>query len=53
MSDQTPPQLAFELLRWFCPRELHEEIEGDIIQRFEQDSRNLGEKKHNEGYCGM
>jgi putative ABC transport system permease protein len=28
----------FRLLRWFCPAHLYEEIEGDLIQKFERDA---------------
>ena len=37
--------LIFKLLRWFCPHHLYEEIEGDLIQRFYRDVKNLGEAK--------
>ena len=26
---------TFRLLRWFCPDHLYEEIEGDLLQKFE------------------
>lgn len=32
-------------LRWFCPTHLLEEIEGDLIQKFNRDAKMLGEKK--------
>lgn len=33
-------------LQWFCPPHLHEEIEGDLIQRFHLDlERNAGKSK--------
>ena len=38
-------RLALRLLKWFCPDQLHEEIEGDLIQRFHRDARNLGERR--------
>jgi hypothetical protein len=28
---------SLRLLRWFCPDHLYEEIEGDLIQKFERD----------------
>src|SRR5687767_11230814 len=37
--------LIFKLLRWFCPRHLYEEIEGDLIQRFYRDVKKIGEAK--------
>ncbi len=33
------------LLSLFCPPELLEEIEGDLLQKFERDAQTLGEKK--------
>ncbi len=33
----------FKILRLFCPSHLYEEIEGDLIQKFEQDSKRFGE----------
>lgn len=36
---------AIRFLRWFCPPHLLEEIEGDLLQRFERDIKNFGEKK--------
>jgi putative ABC transport system permease protein len=35
----------FKLLRWFCPDHLYEEIEGDLIQKFEKDVKSFGERK--------
>jgi putative ABC transport system permease protein len=32
-------------LRWFCPTHLLEEIEGDLLQRFERDANKYGDKK--------
>jgi putative ABC transport system permease protein len=32
-------------LRWFCPPHLLEEIEGDLIQKFERDIKLFGERK--------
>lgn len=36
---------CFRFLRWFCPEHLYEEIEGDLIQRFEQDTKKYGQRK--------
>lgn len=36
---------AFKVLRGFCPAQLYEEIEGDLIQRFEKDLKAFGERK--------
>ncbi len=35
----------FRFLRWFCPAHLYEEIEGDLIQKFEKDVKRLGKRK--------
>jgi hypothetical protein len=39
-----PSNKLFQVLRWFCPDHLVEEIE-DLIQKFERDLRVLGENK--------
>lgn len=36
---------AIRLLRWFCPQHLREEIEGDLLQRYERDLKKYGEKR--------
>jgi putative ABC transport system permease protein len=36
---------SLRLLRWFCPDHLYEEIEGDLIQKFERDIKLFGEKR--------
>lgn len=38
-------KIAFRLLRAFCPSHLLEEIEGDLIQKFERDVKLVGERK--------
>jgi putative ABC transport system permease protein len=40
-----PPGWVMRLLRWFCPDHLFEEIEGDLIQKFQRDVRTFGEVK--------
>ncbi len=37
-----PFSLCF--LKWFCPDHLHEEIEGDLIQKFHADVKRFGER---------
>lgn len=32
------PKAAFRFLHWFCPPQLVKEIEGDLIQKFENHS---------------
>ena len=35
-----PSPWTFRFLRWFCPAQLFEEIEGDLIQKFERDLKS-------------
>ena len=44
-KDHTPPRFALRFLRRFCPPQLFEEIEGDLLQKFEKDVKLFGEKK--------
>lgn len=36
---------ALRFLRWFCPPHLLEEIEGDLLQRYERDLKTYKDKK--------
>jgi putative ABC transport system permease protein len=36
---------SLRLLKWFCPTHLYEEIEGDLIQKFNRDVKTVGERK--------
>lgn len=38
-------RLIFQILKSFCPPQLFEEIEGDLIQRFEKDIKVSGKRK--------
>ncbi|MEX2234656.1 MAG: ABC transporter permease [Cyclobacteriaceae bacterium] len=38
-------RLAIRFLMWFCPDYLFEEIEGDLIQKFNRDVQELGERR--------
>ena len=40
----TLPQWPFHFLRRICPDHLYEEIEGDLIQKFNRDVKNFGER---------
>src|SRR5262245_33562514 len=44
MREQTQqlPPTALKLLAWICPAHLLEEIEGDLIQKFNRDSEIVG-----------
>jgi putative ABC transport system permease protein len=39
------PRWIYRLLSWFCPPHLFEEIEGDLIQKFERDVKSAGERR--------
>lgn len=40
-----PPQWAHCFLAWFCPDDLLEEIEGDLLQQFQRDYSKFGIKR--------
>jgi putative ABC transport system permease protein len=40
-----PPRFAVRFLHWFCPPQLIESIEGDLIQQFEDDLVTLTENE--------
>jgi putative ABC transport system permease protein len=40
-----PPRWALRFLRAICPDHLLEEIEGDLVQRFERDAKRWGHKQ--------
>ncbi|HMG88990.1 MAG TPA: ABC transporter permease, partial [Chryseolinea sp.] len=44
MSNRSPHR-ALRFLEWFCPPELFEGIEGDVLEQYEMDCKVLGEKK--------
>ena len=44
MSNSRQLYFALRLLRWICPDHLYEEIEGDLIQKFNRDVKNFGER---------
>lgn len=41
----TPPKLPIRFLRFFCPPELVEGIEGDLVEQFEIDAQVVGHRK--------
>jgi putative ABC transport system permease protein len=41
MKASNPPKAALRILSWFCPDHLYEEIEGDLIQRFNRDLKKF------------
>jgi putative ABC transport system permease protein len=40
-----PPSFALRFLAWFCPPGLYESIEGDLMEQFDEDVKEAGEKK--------
>ena len=43
-NSRTPPRFALRFLRWFCPEDLCEGIEGDVMEAFNQELSE-GERK--------
>ena len=39
-----PPYFTLCFLAWFCPPDLYETIEGDLIEQFETDVKEFGKK---------
>ena len=44
-KDHTSPRFGLRFLKWFCPDHLFEEIEGDLIQKFNRDLKTFSEKR--------
>jgi putative ABC transport system permease protein len=42
MNSTNPPRLALRFLRWFCPENLYESIEGDLLEKFDEDVAESG-----------
>jgi putative ABC transport system permease protein len=42
MSPATPPRWAKAFLRWYCKPELLEDLEGDLTEYFERNSKKIG-----------
>ena len=49
IKDPHSSKWAITLLRWFCPAALFETIEGDLIEQFEADVKQVGEKIERRG----
>ncbi len=45
MKQIVPPRTALQFLRLVCPRQLHEGIEGDLLEEFEHDVVSRGATK--------
>ncbi len=44
-EDRTNRFFSLRFLRWFCPPHMLEEIEGDLLQKFEKNVKAVGERK--------
>jgi hypothetical protein len=42
-----PPRVLLQFLKWFCPPNLHESIEGDLREQWEADVREGNLSKAN------
>lgn len=40
-----PPELALRFFRWFCRPEIAEDIEGDLLEKFQESIEEFGEAK--------
>ena len=40
-----PPRFAQRILRWYCPDNLYEEIEGDLLEAFDLNVAKRGEQE--------
>lgn len=45
MNKKNNSAWVFRFLSWYCPTQLYEGIEGDLIQKFEKDVNLYGERK--------
>lgn len=45
MKESISHHWILRILNWFCPGHLYEEIEGDLIQKFEKDVKAFGARK--------
>lgn len=43
-NKHSPPELLLRFFRWYCHRDYLEDIEGDLIERFEARNEELGPK---------
>lgn len=44
-NHHVPLRRWLKLLEWFCPPALYEGIEGDLLQKYDDDLREIGERK--------
>jgi len=50
---QPPPKYLLQFFRWFCHPDYVEDIEGDLIERYERNVDLLGENKANWQFSWM
>jgi len=50
-NDLAPPQWLLRFFRWFCHPDFAEDIEGDLWERFERKSLELGIRKANRSFA--
>ncbi len=43
-NENKPPRFFLNLFRWFCHPDFQEEIEGDLLERFNNDSEKFGRR---------
>lgn len=43
-TQKTPPRFALKLLKWFCKPQYHSDIEGDLIESFEDNLIHKGQR---------
>ena len=46
-----PPRYALRFLERFCPPDLFESIEGDLLEQFEREVEEVGGVKARGGWC--
>lgn len=46
----SPPELWLKFFRWFCRQDCVEDIEGDLIERYEVSSAKIGQDKANQQF---
>jgi putative ABC transport system permease protein len=44
-SRKYPPRLFIRFLRWFCHPELHDYIEGDLLEIYQRRLKNSGKER--------
>lgn len=47
MKQSGPPSFLLKFLEWFCPKQLHEGIEGDLLEQFETEIGRRGKTHAN------